>query len=127
MRVLHRREAQNVSTICKPDGSFTSPGGETAELLFQTHVPQSTPYHMPFYDHTPSLTSTIMEHLHDIVTADSIKDDMAHFQSKKTPGPDGFKPVLLLHLAPNILQLLCVIYRSCLFLRYTPRLWRNVL
>ena len=25
-------------------------------LLFQTHFPQSTPYHMPFYDHTPSPT-----------------------------------------------------------------------
>ena len=50
---------------------------------------------------------------------------MSHFQSKKTPGPDGFKPVLLVHLPPNVLYVLCVIYRLCLCLRYTPRLWKE--
>ena len=123
MRILHRREAQSISTLCQPDGSFTTPGRETVDLLFQAHFPHSSPHRLPHYDHTPSLTSTIMAHFQDIVTADTIKDAMAHFQSKKTPGSDGFKPVLLLYLPPNILQVLCVIYRSCLFLRYTPRLW----
>ena len=80
---------------------------------------------MPHYEHTPSLTSTIMEHFPNIVTADTIRDAMSHFQSKKTRGPDGFKPVLLLYLPPNILHVLCVIYRSCLYLRYTPRLWKE--
>ena len=109
MRVLHRREAQNISTFCNPDGTFTSLGEETVDLLFRTHFPQATPSQMPHYEHNPSLTSTIMEHFHNIVTADTIRDAMSHFQSKKTPGPDGFKPVLLLYLPPNILHVLCVI------------------
>ena len=106
MWVLHRREAQNISTFCNPDGSCTSPGEETADLLFRTHFPQLTHSHMPHYEHTPSLTSTIMEHFYDIGTADSIRDAMSHFQSKKTPGPDGFKPVLLLYL-PRIYFMFC--------------------
>ena len=63
--------------------------------------------------------------LWDIVNEDTIRESMSHFQAKKTPGPDGFKPVLLLHLPPNVLGVLCVIYRSCLYLQYTPRLWKE--
>ena len=51
-----------------------------------------------------------MEHFTDIVNTDMICDSMSHFQSKKTPGPDGFKPVLLLYLPSNILHVLCVTY-----------------
>ena len=66
-----------------------------------------------------------MGHFMDIVNEDTIRESMSNFQSKKTPGPDGFKPVLLLHLPPNVLGVLCVIYRSCLYLRYTPCLWKK--
>ena len=97
MRVLHRKEVQNISTFTIPDGTSTCPGEETADLIFWTHFPQSTPSHLPHYDHTPSLTSTIMEHFGDIVNLDTIRDSMSHFQAKKTPGPDGFKLVLLLY------------------------------
>ena len=66
-----------------------------------------------------------MGHFMDIVNEDTIRESMSNFQSKKTPGPDGFKPVLLLHLPPNVLGVLCVIYRSCLYLRYTPCFWKK--
>ena len=125
MRVLHRKETQNISTFLKPDGTSTNPSADTADLLFQTHFPQSTPTHLPHYDHDSTDTSHIMELFMDIVNVPMIRESMSHFQAKKTPGPDGFKPVLLLHLPPNILQVLCVIYRSCLYLQYTPRLWKE--
>ena len=124
MRVLHRKEVQNISTFLKPDGSSTSPGEDTADFLFRTHFPQSTPSFLPHYDHTPSSTSIIMEHFTNNVNPDTIRDSMSHFQSKKTPGSDGFKPVLL-YLPPNVIYLLCVIYRLCLYLRYTPWLWKE--
>ena len=101
MRVLHRKDVHNLSTLTKPDSTSTRPGEETADLLFQTHFPQSTPLHLPHYDHASSPTAVIMEHLLDIVIEDSIRESISHFQAKKTPGPDGFKPVLLLHLPPQ--------------------------
>ena len=123
-RVLHRKETQNISTFLQHDGTSTSPGADTADLLFRAHFPQSTPAYLPHYDHDSTDTSLIMEHFMDIVNINIIRESMSHFQAK-TPRPDGFKPVLLLYLPPNILQVLCVIYRSCHYLQYTPRLWKE--
>ena len=53
MRVLHRKDVHNLSTLTKPDGSSTCPGEETADLLFH---PQSTPIHLPHYNHASSPT-----------------------------------------------------------------------
>ena len=125
MRVLYCKDIHNLSMFLKPDGTSTCPGDETANLLFRTHFPQSVPLHLPHYDHTPSPYDVIIGHFLDIVNKDTIRESMSHFQAKKTPGPDGFKPVLLLHLPPNALGVLCVIYRSCLYLQYTPRLWKE--
>ena len=98
MRVLHRKEVQNISTFLKSDGTSTCPGEDTADLLFRTHFPQSTPSHLPHYDHTPFLTSTIMEH---------------------------FKPVLLLHLPLNIVYLLWLSTIRVYFLSTPPACGKN--
>ena len=107
MRVLHRKETQNISTFLQPDGTSTSPGADTADLLFRAHFPQPTPAYLPHYNHDSTNTSLIMEHFTDIVNINMIRESMSHFQAKKTPGPVGFKPVLPLYLPPNILQVLC--------------------
>ena len=107
MCVLNRKETQNISTFLQPDGASTNPGADTADLLFRAHFPQSTPAFLPHYDHDSTDTSLIMEHFTDIVNITMIRESMTHFQAKKTPGPDGFKPVLLLYLSlPNNLQVL---------------------
>ena len=52
----------------------------------------------------------------DIISDDLVRQAFSEFQSKKTPGPDGLKPVVLFHLPPNIIRLISVVYRSCLTL-----------
>ena len=110
MRVFQRKETQNISTFLNPDGISTLPGEDTADLLFLTHFPQSTPAHLLLYEHTHAPTALIIEHFTDIFSLDTVRDSMVNFQSLKTPGLDGFKPVLLLYLPPNVIHLLCVIY-----------------
>ena len=54
-----------------------------------------------------------------------MREALAVFQSKKSPGPDGFKPVMFGHLPNNTVRALTLIYQAMLHLRYTPRRWRE--
>ncbi|MEL6358425.1 MAG: reverse transcriptase domain-containing protein [Bacteroidota bacterium] len=47
------------------------------------------------------------------------------FKPKKSPGPDGLPPRTLMHLPPNILRILILIYKGCIYLHYTPLDWRG--
>ena len=50
---------------------------------------------------------------------------MASFEKKKSPGPDGIKPVLFEHLPDNFIKHMVFIYKSVIKLRYTPLLWKG--
>ena len=79
----------------------------------------------PHYVHNHHRVAEVEGRHPDIISDDLVRQAFSEFQSKKTPGPDGLKPVVLLHLPPNTIRLITVVYKSCLTLRYTPRLWRD--
>ena len=58
----------------------------------------------------------------NIISDDLVRQAFSEFQSKKTPGPDGLKPVVLYHLPPNIIRLISVVYKSCLTVQFGPPL-----
>ena len=108
----------STSTVCRPVL------GRTQRTY--SSLPISYNPHLPLYEHTHVSTATIMDHFRDIVSPDTIRDSMSHFQSKKTPGPDRFKPVLLLFpYSERRTCPVCVIYHSCLSLNYMPHPWKE--
>ena len=61
----------------------------------------------------------------DWISVDLIKLALDGFEVKKSPGPDEIKPILFQYLSDNVLKYLELIYKSCIYLRYTPKLWRE--
>ena len=114
LKSLHKKQAQALSPLRKDDRSYTTPGHDTAAHLFQAHFPFSTPPYQQHYIHDHPPTGDILDQHVGVVTEDLVRDAFRLFKAKKTPGPDGLKPVALLHLPRNILQILCLIYKACL-------------
>ena len=56
---------------------------------------------------------------------DKIKEALGGFEKKKSPGPDGIKPIIFEHLPEKTLLYLQIIYKSCIFLHYTPISWKE--
>ena len=50
---------------------------------------------------------------------------MGGFQSKKSPGPDGLKPVLFPHLPDNFIKYLKFLYKACIKFSFTPTKWKD--
>ena len=50
---------------------------------------------------------------------------MKKINKKKSPGPDGIKPVVFEHLPANFIQQLIFIYKCCIHFEYTPVLWKD--
>ena len=61
----------------------------------------------------------------DWINSNLIKEAMEVFQAKKSPGPDGLKPIIFEHFPDNVINHLKFIYRSVILLRYTPVLWKG--
>ena len=125
LRSLDKRERTLVDAFQKPDGGWTSPGAETSQYLLDAHFPQNQAASQPYYEHDHHLVTSIASRHLDIVTPSLVREALAVFQSKKSPGPDGFKPVLFDHLPDNTIRALTLIYQAILHLRYTPRQWRE--
>ena len=47
-----------------------------------------------------------------------------NFKSKKSPGPDGFKPILFKYLPDKYINYLVLIYKACIELKFTPTAWK---
>ena len=125
LRSLDKRERTLVDAFQTPDGGWTSPGTETSQYLLDAHFPQNQVASQPFFEHDHhSVISIASRHL-DIATPSLVREALSVFQSKKSPGPDGFKPVLFDHLPDNTIRALTLIYQAILHLRYTPRQWRE--
>ena len=129
-KTLQNRERNKLHTLKKPDGSMTEPGKETLDLLFQTHFPASTPLRTVQYrsEHSnlPSSQSSYIKQKFDTwITADLLNRAFKKFNKKKSPGPDGIKPVVFDHLPQNFKLFLIFIYKCCAHFHYTPLKWKD--
>ena len=60
----------------------------------------------------------------DWITEPLLVQALAGFNKKKSPGPDGIKPLLFEHLPPEFLKVLTLTYKASIHLGYTPKLWK---
>ena len=88
-------------------------GQETLDTLINTHFPQATDKIKKKYSSQNSFSrSYILSKNEDWISIDLIREAMAIFQSKKSPGPDGFKPVIFEYLPEKFLNHLAIKWKE---------------
>jgi len=124
-KILNDKCYHSLSSIKKPDGLYTTPGEETLKEMASTHYPTHTHIKHTEYPNTSIKTEDLNALYEDWINVDRIKLALNAFQSKKSPGPDQLKPILLKHLPDNIVQQLKLIYKATIALQFTPTQWKN--
>ena len=125
-RIAQRRDKRTINTLLKEDGTLTETGTETINRLTQTHFPAAQPGTAPFqHDNTNTIDTETLQDLHDWIDADLVRKSMKKFKPNKAPGPDGLKPIIFRYLPTNALENLALIYKACISLCHTPKLWRQ--
>ena len=106
-------------------GRETSPGVDTIKLLYKQHFPSHTPVKETVYSPFKQVNKSSLEHLYrDDITITKIKRAFKGFDTKKSPGPDGLKPIVLQHLPPKTMNQILIIYKACIALHFTPTKWK---
>lgn len=125
-KALGRERGSTISTIRKPDGTYTENEEERATLLLETHFPGSTPIQE---SETPPASTRIqsksnMRNARKIITHDKVKWAVESFMPYKSPGPDGIFPCLLQKAIPTLNGYLLDIFRTSLANGQIPDAWK---
>ena len=119
-------ERRDINVLAKGDGTTTDPGQETIDLLTKTHFPAATDTkHVTYNNRRNCGVGEIKEKYKDWIDTKKIKTALTSFEKKKSPGPDGLKPLIFDHLPEVFLQVLEVVYKSSIHLGYTPKAWKK--
>ena len=125
-KLAQREERREINVLTKGDGSSTDPGAETIDLLTETHFPAATDVRHVTYNNRRNLpVNDIMSKYGDWIDGRRIKMALEGFEKKKSPGPDGLKPLVFEHLPEEFLTTLEIIYKSSIHLGYTPKAWKR--
>ena len=114
-RLAQRRDGHDIDVLRKSDGSSTLPGKDTVHLLTQTHFPNSTETRRIRYNNHRNLPLLqVKEKFSTWINHNLICQALAGFEKKKSPGPDGIKPLVFEHLTDNFIEYLQVVYKLSL-------------
>ena len=116
-RIIQGGERNSVNVFDKDDGSCTEPGKETLSHLINTHFPTSTDMVHIKYNSTGShpLLDTVCNNYDDWINLPLLNEALDGFEDKKSPGPDGLKPIIFKHLTDKLKEYLitiCLLYTS---------------
>ena len=59
------------------------------------------------------------------LSVDKLKHVFQIFKSKKSPGPDGLKPLVLKNLTQDKLNEIIFMYKATIILQFTPTQWKE--
>ena len=124
-KLAQREERRDINVLTKPNGTSTDPGEETIDLLSKTHFPAATaPAHVTYNNRRNAPTLNIRGKYNKWINIDLIRQALAGFEKKKSPGPDDIKPIIFEHLPTEFLDALELAYKTTIHLGYTPKAWR---
>ena len=66
-----------------------------------------------------------MSKYNDWINIHRVTKALGSFQAKKSPGPDGIKPIIFPHLPDSFTEQIVIVYKACIALEYTPTLWKD--
>ena len=126
-RIAQRRDRRSINTLRKPDGSLTEPGIETIQTLTNAHFPAAHTGTEPVqYDASHKiLTSDLEDSFSTWISPSLVRKSLRLFKPNKAAGPDGLKPLVFKYLPDNAIDVLTLIYKACVALGHTPKLWRD--
>ena len=125
-KIAQRRDKRSINTLLKEDNTLTEPGAETIKKLTDTHFPAAQEGTVHFqHDNGNKINTEHLLTLHDWIDTDLIRKAMKQFKPNKAPGPDGLKPLIFKYLPTSALEILEVIYKACISLCHTPKVWRE--
>ena len=125
-KTVQHNERREINVLTNPDGTSTDPGTETIDLLTKTHFPAATNTKHVTYNNRRNLgVAAIREKYVDWITGDKIRSALGDFEKKKSPGPDGIKPLVFEYLPRRFLDVIEIIYKSSIHLGYTPKAWKR--
>ena len=125
-RMAQRQESRDINVLTKPDGSSTDPGKETIDLLTQVHFPAATnAKHVTYNNRRNATTEHICQKFDSWITKQLTVQALAGFEKKKSPGPDGIKPIVFEHLPDEFISVLVTVYKATIHLGYTPKQWKK--
>ena len=61
----------------------------------------------------------------DWINKDRVSKALTGFKAKKSPGPDGIKPIIFPFIPNSFLEQIVITYKACIALEYTPALWKE--
>ena len=125
-KIALHRDRTSLNVLYKADRTVTEPGIETIERLVEVHFPQATEFQQ-FPSHSSSFAITSAELLQkfEYVNAKIVRKSLLMFKPKKAPGPDQLKPIVFRYFPGSLFEYIAFLYKACLQLRYTPRLWQE--
>ena len=91
-----------------------------------THYPQNTESKPTVFQNQLKIGLSDLQNLYETwLSTDKIRLALNSFKDKKTPGPDGMKPIVFKHFPENIIKNLQIIYKDVIKLHFTPTLWKE--
>ena len=66
-----------------------------------------------------------MGRYNDWINKDRVSKALTGFKAKKSPGPDGIKPIIFPFIPYSFLEQIVITYKACIALEYTPAIWKE--
>ena len=125
-KIIEKHVSKKVGTLERNDGSMTEPGSDTLQHLAETHFTSAQPLKKTVYNENVEKTQDEIHNWNPKwVNLALIKIALKQFHNKKSPGPDGIKPIVLKYLTDHGYKTLLFIYKACLLLSFTPTAWKG--
>ena len=107
-------------------GKETQPGLDKIKHVYDTHFPDHTQKKFTRFNNSKHIKKGDLWNIHkDTVSIEKVKRALKGFNSKKSPGPDNFKPIMFKHFTKPIFTHIMLLYRACFYLEYTPTQWKD--
>ena len=114
-KLAQREERRNINTLTRADGTCTDPGKDTITLFTDTHFPSaSDKRHVTYNNRRNCSIMELEDKYNEWINPQLIKKALAGFEKKKSPGPDGIKPLVFDYLPREFLDTLLIAYKACL-------------
>lgn len=118
-KALGGSTSPKLTSLRKPDGSYTSNPKETLELLTQTLYSQPQPQHL-----TPVPNNLTQDQINSIISHNRLDEAINNLQRNKSPGPDKISNDMLIEAYEIIKLPLLNIFKLSLHLAKIPLSWQ---
>ena len=101
---INKPKGQKIGALKKKDGTYSEPGEDTIKELINTHFPKSHPLTATKHSNMVMNTKKIADTNIDWINMQLIREAMLGLKKKKSPGPDGLRPIVFTYLPNNIIK-----------------------